>query len=61
MSGMLLVVVPPWDIDVAGRAGLRTALIDRADSPYPAHFAAPDMTASGSTDLAVRLAGAADP
>ena len=61
MGDMLLVAVHPWDIDGAARAGMRTAWIDRAGSPYPAHFAAPDITARGITDLAARLAGAAGP
>ena len=57
VGDMLLVAVHPWDIDGAARAGMRTAWIDRSSSPYPPHFTAPNITASGIADLAHQLAG----
>ena len=61
MSGMLLVAVHPCDIDGAARAGMRTEWIHRVGSPYPAHFTAPEITASSITDLADQLAGDVGP
>jgi 2-haloacid dehalogenase len=52
----LLVAVHPWDVHGAKAAGMRAAWIDRGAVPYPAHFAAPDVVASGVDDLAARLA-----
>ena len=54
-ADMLLVTVHPWDIDGAARAGLRTAWIDRAGTPYPACFTPPSLRATGLTDLAGQL------
>ncbi|WP_211435063.1 haloacid dehalogenase type II [Blastococcus sp. DSM 46786] len=54
-ADMLLVAVHPWDIDGAARAGLATAWIDRAGSPYPSSFTAPSLRAAGLTDLAEQL------
>ncbi|MGY1708188.1 haloacid dehalogenase type II [Geodermatophilus sp. SYSU D00758] len=54
-ADMLLVAVHPWDIDGAARAGLTTAWIDRAGSPYPQSFRPPTLRAGGLTDLAGRL------
>jgi 2-haloacid dehalogenase len=56
---VLLVAVHPWDVDGAHRAGLRTAWIDRHGAPYPAHFSAPDVTATSLVDLAARLGAVA--
>jgi 2-haloacid dehalogenase len=53
----MLVAVHPWDIDGASRAGLSTAWINRSGGPYPAHFAASDLTALSLTALAGQLAG----
>jgi 2-haloacid dehalogenase len=53
---MMLVAVHPWDIDGAGRAGLRTAWIDRTGLPYPAHFRPPDIRARSLSALADALA-----
>ena len=52
---MLLVAVHPWDIDGAARAGLSTAWIDRAGTPYPQSFTSPSLRATGLTDLAEQL------
>ncbi|MDK3257372.1 haloacid dehalogenase type II [Blastococcus capsensis] len=52
---MLLVAVHPWDIDGAARAGLATAWIDRAGTPYPESFTPPSRRATGLTDLAEQL------
>jgi 2-haloacid dehalogenase len=52
---LMLVAVHPWDLDGAHRAGLRTAWIDRTGAPYPARFAAPDVTATSLVDLAAQL------
>lgn len=54
-ADMLLVAVHPWDIDGAARAGLRTAWIDRAGTPYPTSFSAPSLRADGLVDLAAQL------
>lgn len=56
-ADMLLVAVHPWDIDGAARAGLATAWIDRAGTPYPASFTRPSLRATGLTDLAGQLTG----
>ncbi|WP_432522732.1 haloacid dehalogenase type II [Kineococcus sp. SYSU DK006] len=52
---VLLVAVHPWDVDGAARAGLRTAWIDRAGSPYPACSTAPQLRAVDLVDLAAQL------
>jgi len=52
---MLMVAVHPWDIDGAGRAGMRTAWIDRDSGPYPEYFMAPDLRVSALGNLAERL------
>lgn len=41
-SQMLLVAVHPWDIHGAAKAGLKTAWINRAGTPYPAYFTPAD-------------------
>jgi 2-haloacid dehalogenase len=53
---MVLVAVHPWDVDGAGRAGLRGAWLDRGKGPYPEHFRAPSFTALSLPDLAEQLA-----
>ncbi len=53
---MVLVAVHPWDIDGAGRAGLRTAWLDRTGAPYPEVFGPPTVRATDLVDLAHRLA-----
>lgn len=55
---MMLVAVHPWDIDGAARAGLQTAWIDRAGSPYPPYFTPPGHTVAGVDDLARHLSPA---
>ena len=40
---LMLVAVHPWDVDGAGRAGLRTAWLNRSGTSYPAHFRRPDL------------------
>ena len=55
-ADMLLVAVHPWDIDGASRAGLATAWIDRASTPYPSSFTPPDRRVTGLTELAGHLA-----
>ena len=54
-ADMLLVAVHPWDIDGAARAGLATAWLDRAGTPYPQAFTPPSLRAGGVTDLAEQL------
>lgn len=54
-ADMLLVAVHPWDIDGASRAGLGTAWVDRAGTPYPPSFTPPSLRATGLTDLAGQL------
>ncbi|WP_104523328.1 HAD family hydrolase [Blastococcus atacamensis] len=53
---MLLVAVHPWDIDGAARAGLITAWIHRAGTPYPECFTPSSLRATGLDDLAAQLA-----
>ncbi|RJK92778.1 haloacid dehalogenase type II [Vallicoccus soli] len=53
---LLLVAVHPWDVDGAARAGLRTAWLDRAGTPYPSHATLPDLVARDLLDLAGQLA-----
>jgi 2-haloacid dehalogenase len=56
LSEMLLVAVHPWDIDGAARAGLSTAWVNRADSPYPSAFTAPTHTVTAIDQLAELVA-----
>jgi len=49
---IMLVAVHPWDVHGASRAGLRTAWVNRTESPYPAVFEAPDHTVAGIEELA---------
>lgn len=55
-SRLLLVAVHPWDIDGASRAGLETAWINRAGSPYPPFFTSPTLEAASLEALALELA-----
>jgi len=52
----LLVAVHPWDVHGAKAAGMPAAWISRDAATYPAHFAAPDVVATGVDDLAAQLA-----
>ena len=52
---MMLVAVHPWDVDGAGRAGLRTAWLNRSGTSYPGHFRRPDLEVQSLVDLAERL------
>lgn len=53
---MLLVAVHPWDIHGAARAGMRTAWINRASTPYPDYFTLPEYTIGSLRELAPLLA-----
>ena len=57
---MVLVAVHPWDVDGAGRAGLRTAWLNRGGMSYPAHFRRPDLEVPSLLDLADRLGSGLD-
>ena len=52
---MMLVAVHPWDVDGAGRAGLRTAWLNRSGTGYPGHFRRPDLEVPSLVDLAEGL------
>jgi len=56
-SEVVLVAVHPWDLHGAHKAGLRTALLDRAPSPtpYPPFFATPTYTVRDLRELAQQL------
>lgn len=56
LEAMLLVAVHPWDVDGAARAGLTTAWVDRAGTPYPSFFTAPTWTVRGLGELPAVLA-----
>ncbi len=51
-AAMCMVAVHPWDTDGAGRAGLRTAWLDRHGTPFPEAFLTPDVTARDLPALA---------
>jgi 2-haloacid dehalogenase len=55
LTDMLLIAVHPWDIDGAARAGMATAWLDRAGTPYPDVFTPPSLTAPSLTELAAQL------
>lgn len=57
LSSMVMVAVHPWDVDGAGRAGMRTAWVDRTGSSYPRHALPPDLTVRGVDQLAAHLVG----
>lgn len=52
----MLVAAHPWDIEGATAAGLRTAFVDRAGTPYPAPLAQPELAVHNLLELADRLA-----
>ena len=54
-SAMMLVAVHPWDIDGAGRAGLQTTWINRAESTFPSFFRPPDRSLTSLIELATEL------
>ncbi len=51
----MLVAVHPWDVDGAARAGLRTAWVDRAGTPYPRLFREPELRVASLVELVERL------
>ena len=51
-----LVAVHPWDIEGAGRAGLRTAWVNRTGAAYPDHFARADHEVASLVELADEVA-----
>ncbi len=53
----MMVAVHPWDIHGAGRAGMRTAYVDRRGAGYPDPMRAPDLTVGSFTELAQVLGG----
>lgn len=57
LGTMLLVAVHPWDIDGANRAGMRTAWIDRRETPYPGHFTEPDIIGRTLDEVATAVVG----
>jgi 2-haloacid dehalogenase len=54
-EAMLLVAVHPWDIDGAGRAGMRTAWLNRRGTRYPGYFTPPTIRGATLTDVAAAL------
>lgn len=50
-----LVAVHPWDIDGAGRAGMRTLWLNRNGAEFPAYSKAPDVTVRHCTEIAEHL------
>lgn len=54
----MMVAVHPWDLHGAGRAGLRTAFVDRDDAGYPPTMREPDLVVGSFTELALRLGAA---
>jgi len=54
---MIMVAVHPWDIHGASRSGMRTAWVNRDDTPYPHPFAAPDVSPKDLVALAGHLRG----
>lgn len=51
----MLVAVHPWDIHGAAAAGLTTALVNRARTPYPPFFTRPDLEVSTLVELAALI------
>lgn len=51
----VLVAAHPWDCDGAKRAGLRSAWLNRAGTPWPDVFLAPDAEAPDFPTLASRI------
>lgn len=54
----MMVAAHPWDLHGAGRAGLRTAFVDRDGAGYPPTMRAPDLVVASFTELATRLGAA---
>ncbi len=54
---LALIAVHPWDIDGAGRAGLRTGWISRDSASYPPYLKEPDAAGRDLPELAARLVG----
>jgi 2-haloacid dehalogenase len=53
----VLVAVHPWDLDGAHRAGMASAWLDRAGSPYPQVFRRPTYAVPSLVELAGALTG----
>jgi 2-haloacid dehalogenase len=51
----VLIAVHAWDIHGAKRAGVRAAWLDRAGTPYPEVFEAPDLSAADLPALAGKI------
>lgn len=51
----VLIAAHPWDVHGAKQAGLRGAWLNRRAAPYPAVFAAPDVTATDLPGLVEQL------
>ena len=51
----MMVAVHPWDLHGAGRAGMRTAFVDRDGAGYPSTMRSPDLVVRSFTELAARL------
>ncbi len=49
---LLMVAVHPWDVHGAGRAGCRTAWVNRSEAAYPEVFDAPTYTVATMEELA---------
>lgn len=52
---LALIAVHPWDIDGAGRAGLRTGWLSRDGGPYPPYLRAPEAVGRTLSELATTL------
>lgn len=55
LADMTMVAVHPWDVDGAGRAGMQTAWLARADVAFPAYLRLPDIQAQTITELVAAL------
>jgi len=51
----MLVAAHPWDVDGAGRAGMRTAWVNRTGRAYPSAFRSSEVTVDSLSELARRL------
>lgn len=56
-ADMVLIAVHPWDIDGAGRVGLRTGWLARGGHPYPPFFRAPELIGRDLPALTATLLG----
>lgn len=52
---LVMVAVHPWDLHGAAQVGMRTALIDRSEAPYPDVFVPPEVRVAALTDLGAAL------